>query len=213
MRLADLLVLATVAAVARASELYFYLTESEPLCFFDDLALGSTILVKFEHVDHASKPAVVRIYDPNGATVVEKRATETGRLAFAAKQVGEHRVCAAAELKTKAWPASSKTARFSMRVDVVSGAAENAAEDTINLAKVAHVKGLEAELNDLANVVDLVLQDMELARQRETHFREQSERISSRVVWWSVIQTLVLVAAGVMQSLHLQRFFMSKKIA
>jgi hypothetical protein len=35
---------------------------------------------------------------------------------------------------------------------------------------------------------------------------------SSRVLWWSVIQTLVLVVAGAWQMRHLKGFFEAKKL-
>jgi len=206
-----LLLLFFTRQVLAAGDLFFYLSEAEPLCFLDDVVEGATILVKYAHPSTSSLPVVVRIHDPHGVVVSERRAAETGRLAYAAKEVGEHKICTLADPKAKSWPAATKTAKFSIKIDIVSSTTAEVAD--ANIAKLSHVKGLETELNELASVVDLLLQDMQLARQRETHFRDQSERINSRVVWWSVLQTLILIVAGVMQSLHLRAFFISKKIA
>jgi hypothetical protein len=204
-----LLLLCLLPLVATAN-LFFYLAEAEEICFIDDLALGSTLVVKYIHPDVNSKAVVLKILSPTGKVASTKRAADAGRLAFASAEAGEHKVCISADAQAKAWPAASKTAKISVKLDVVSATVDVADS---NLAKQSHVKGLETELNDLASVVDLLLKDMELARQRETHFREQSERINSRVVWWSLLQTAILIAAGVLQSIHLQSFFYSKKIA
>ena len=42
---------------------------------------------------------------------------------------------------------------------------------------------------------------------RENTFRDTSESTNSRVLWWSVIQTCALIAIGIWQIKHLQRFF------
>jgi hypothetical protein len=208
---------AAAAVVVLANEdLFFYLSESEPVCFLDDLAMGSTVLIKYKHPDAelGSKPVKITISTSDHQVVLEKRALASGRLAYAAKTQGEHSICASSVAGSN-WPANSKTSKMYVKIDIVSSASAAVGEVVVegNIAKVAHVKGLEAELNDLAGVVDLLLQDMELARERETHFRLQSERINSRVVWWSVAQTGILLLAAMMQSLHLHAFFVGKKMA
>lgn len=49
-------------------------------------------------------------------------------------------------------------------------------------------------------------------REREVAFRRTSESTHARVQWWSVLQTVVLVGAGVWQIQHLKAFFRGKKI-
>nr|XP_006632142.1 PREDICTED: transmembrane emp24 domain-containing protein 9 [Lepisosteus oculatus] len=43
-------------------------------------------------------------------------------------------------------------------------------------------------------------------------FRQTSESTNQRVLWWSIIQTLILVAIGFWQMRHLKSFFEAKKL-
>uniref|UniRef100_A0A452VHM2 Transmembrane emp24 domain-containing protein 9-like n=1 Tax=Ursus maritimus TaxID=29073 RepID=A0A452VHM2_URSMA len=47
---------------------------------------------------------------------------------------------------------------------------------------------------------------------REERFRQTSESTNQRVLWWSILQTLILVATGVWQMQHLKSFFKAKKL-
>ncbi len=41
-------------------------------------------------------------------------------------------------------------------------------------------------------------------------FRDTSESTNERVVWWSIIQTCILIATGLWQITHLKNFFKAK---
>lgn len=47
---------------------------------------------------------------------------------------------------------------------------------------------------------------------REERFRTTSESTNSRVLWWSLAQTCVLLAMGYWQLRHLKSFFEAKKL-
>ena len=49
-------------------------------------------------------------------------------------------------------------------------------------------------------------------QQREIEFRNTSESTNSRVQWWSIFQTIICVASGVWQTLHLKNYFRKKKL-
>lgn len=51
-----------------------------------------------------------------------------------------------------------------------------------------------------------------LPQWREERFRQTSESTNQRVLWWSILQTLILVAIGVWQMRHLKSFFEAKKL-
>ena len=48
---------------------------------------------------------------------------------------------------------------------------------------------------------------------REENFRDTSESTNSRVLWWSIAQTVVLIVTAVYQLTNLKGFFKSKKLA
>ncbi|ETO15189.1 hypothetical protein RFI_22174 [Reticulomyxa filosa] len=47
---------------------------------------------------------------------------------------------------------------------------------------------------------------------REEEFRDTSESTNSKIVWWSLINTAILVGCGLFQIWHLKRFFSAKKL-
>ena len=49
-------------------------------------------------------------------------------------------------------------------------------------------------------------------RQQEEQFRDLSEEINEKVVWWSLLQAAVIVGSAVFQLFHLRGFFKSKKL-
>lgn len=51
-----------------------------------------------------------------------------------------------------------------------------------------------------------------LFQYREERFRQTSESTNQRVLWWSIVQTLILVAIGFWQMRHLKSFFEAKKL-
>lgn len=51
-----------------------------------------------------------------------------------------------------------------------------------------------------------------LPQWREERFRQTSESTNRRVLWWSILQTLILVATGIWQMQHLKSFFKAKKL-
>lgn len=47
---------------------------------------------------------------------------------------------------------------------------------------------------------------------REERFRQTSESTNSRVLWWSIAQTAILLLTGFWQMRHLKGFFEAKKL-
>lgn len=62
---------------------------------------------------------------------------------------------------------------------------------------------------DVRNSILLALLSINL---REERFRQTSENTNSRVLWWSIAQTIVLLLTGAWQMRHLKGFFEAKKL-
>lgn len=52
----------------------------------------------------------------------------------------------------------------------------------------------------------------ETLQHREERFRQTSESTNQRVLWWSLLQTGVLLGIGYWQMRHLKSFFEAKKL-
>ena len=202
------------------SGMYFYIHLREVVCFVEEVAVGGTLVATYAHPEASIKALSLVVTTPDGRELVDPMRAQ-GRFAFAAAGSGEYRVCvgpartgATAESR-RPWPAASRTAKVHLRLEVLSNEESGpaASGDGGEVARHSHVRNLEQMLLMLGHEIDLLLDDVQLARERESHFREQSDRINARVVHWSVLQTLVLVVAGAVQSLALHRYFRAKKIA
>lgn len=55
--------------------------------------------------------------------------------------------------------------------------------------------------------------EQDYQRMREERFRDTSESTNARVMWWSIIQTVVLLITGLYSLSNLKGFFKSKKLA
>ena len=49
-------------------------------------------------------------------------------------------------------------------------------------------------------------------QEREEKFRKTSEQTNSNILWWAVVQTLILVSIGIWQIKSLRDFFIAKKL-
>lgn len=66
----------------------------------------------------------------------------------------------------------------------------------------------------LGNVTEefKILKFLSILQYREERFRQTSESTNSRVLWWSLTQTIILLAMGAWQMKHLKSFFEAKKL-
>lgn len=83
--------------------------------------------------------------------------------------------------------------------------------DYDEVAKKEHLSTLEVEVRKLNDKMRDVMKQQAYQRDREKAFRNTSESTNSRVQWWSIFQTVVVVLSGLYQISVLKSFFKSKK--
>ncbi len=98
--------------------------------------------------------------------------------------------------------------RFSLQLDIGEHAT-----DYSELAKQEHLSAIEVEVRKLNDKIRSIRAEAQYQKDREAAFRDTSESINSRVLWWAVFQSALVVAAAVYQLLNLKNFFKSKKLA
>jgi len=84
--------------------------------------------------------------------------------------------------------------------------------DYNEVAKREHLSALEVEVRRLNDKMKDILKEQSYQRERETSFRDTSESTNSRVQWWSIFQTVVMLVAGLWQIWHLKSFLKNKKV-
>jgi len=128
-----------------------------------------------------------------------------GRFAFTSQIGGEHKMCL--QSNSSRWFATKKKIKFHLEIQT-----GEAAIDYEELAKQEHFNALDVSVRRLIDRLRDLRAEQNYQRNREATFRNTSESTNSRVVWWSVIQTLILVGTGMWQITHLKNFFKAKKL-
>ena len=88
-------------------------------------------------------------------------------------------------------------------------------EHAVDYGKVAQkdkLSELQLRVQQLLDQVTQITKEQNYQRLREERFRSTSESTNSRVLYWSLVQTCVLLGMGVWQMRHLKSFFEAKKL-
>jgi hypothetical protein len=67
-----------------------------------------------------------------------------------------------------------------------------------------HIQTLASKLQDLNDRVSAVRREQQYQREIEATFRDASERVNGRAVWWSVWQIVVLIGVAVAEMRYLK---------
>lgn len=120
-------------------------------------------------------------------------------------QVGEHAVdYANVAQKEKLTELQLRVRQLLDQVEQISK--EQNYQRVYNNSSSFNLKNNEKHNVHFSNVLSLILQ------YREERFRQTSESTNQRVLWWSLIQTAVLLLMGYWQMRHLKSFFEAKKL-
>ncbi|KAG2455280.1 TMED9 protein, partial [Polypterus senegalus] len=148
----------------------------------------------------------VEVKDPDDKVILSRQYGSEGRFTFTSHTPGEHQICLHSN--------SSKFALFAggmlrVHLDIQVG------EHATNYAEIAakdKLTELQLRVRQLIEQVEQIQKEQNYQRYREERFRQTSESTNQRVLWWSIIQTLILVAIGFWQMRHLKSFFEAKKL-
>ncbi len=205
-------VLVLVAVVTQSvNALFFHLTEGQRRCFIEEVPEETLVQATYKSLDHqltlvgGGEPTIIRfdVLDPNGGTLLSRDAEADGHFGFTSAMGGEHLICISTT--TKSLNGQVRTFRFSLAMDY-----GEAATDYTEIAQREHLSAIEVEIRKLNDKIRGVRGEQSYQREREEAFRNTSESTNARVMWWSILQTIVLLVSGVWQIDRLKRFFRDK---
>ncbi|SPQ93771.1 GOLD domain-containing protein [Plasmodiophora brassicae] len=214
------LVVAVVAssALLRCDALYFMVTEGVTRCFLEDVPEDTLVVGKYKNFDAGiavgqtqgtveSVPGIeIYVEEPTqGAEIYSGKADREGRFVFTSHDGGEHKICLS--VSSSNWFGMSRKFKFELHLDVGESAV-----DYNEMAKVEHLTAIEVEIRKLTDMVRGIRSEQSYQRARERAFRDTSESTNSRVMWWSIAQTVFVVVTGVWQVFYLKSFFKKKKL-
>uniref|UniRef100_A0ABI7ZJB3 GOLD domain-containing protein n=1 Tax=Felis catus TaxID=9685 RepID=A0ABI7ZJB3_FELCA len=148
----------------------------------------------------------VEVKDPEDKVILARQYGSEGRFTFTSHTPGEHQICLHSN--------STKFSLFAggmLRVHLDIQVGEHA-NDYAEIAAKDKLSELQLRVRQLVEQVEQIQKEQNYQRWREERFRQTSESTNQRVLWWSILQTLILVAIGVWQMRHLKSFFEAKKL-
>uniref|UniRef100_A0A8C2YZ78 Si:ch211-255i20.3 n=1 Tax=Cyclopterus lumpus TaxID=8103 RepID=A0A8C2YZ78_CYCLU len=196
------------------SAMYFDLGEKEEKCIIEEIPEDMLVtghfllepwdLKTFSHSPHFGVTVTVR--DPNYEVLMSKRYGKFSKFTFTAHTSGQHYLCF--QTNSTRFAVFSEE-RLKLHLDVQMG--EHSIDPKTDKTK-NHMEILEYSLRHLVDQMMYITSQQEYQREKEEVFRQISEDTNSKVLWWAVVQTSVLLSVGFWQMKRLKDFFIAKKL-
>lgn len=205
-----------LSVFSRASAFYYYGNGGDRKCFHKELSKGTLLQVRYNVEPYDDKLNDYRqannqefdvlidideTFDDNHV-VMHQKGSPNGEAAFNALQSGEHRICI--QPQATRWLSKGKT-KVNVEFDV-------GMDTALDSRQKSTVKSLQNKINILSEKVMEIRREQKLVRERESKFRDASEAVNSRAMWWTVIQVIALGVVCAWQMRHLRSFFVKQKV-
>jgi p24 family protein alpha len=190
--------------------IHFYIKEGSEKCFILDLpestvVLGNYNLIDTPPPDQLTEGVTLRVLDTNSAEILTRLVTGAGKFSFTSQSFGQHKICLIAP--STGWFSTAKKLRFELRLDNT--------KDEVNhdhLASKEQLGHLEEIVNNINERLTEVIKQQEYSREKEAIFKDESEDINSRIMFFTIFQTIIILVSGIWQIWSLRRFFISRKL-
>ncbi|CAN9515202.1 unnamed protein product [Ophioblennius macclurei] len=208
------IVVALQCCLMLAGAMYFDLGEQEEKCIIEEvpehtLVTGYFLLEPWHLKVSTNSPhfgVTATVKDPNFEVVLAKRFGKFGKFTFTAHASGNHFLC----FQTNSTRFSVYAGeRLKLHLDVQMG--EHATGPQADRTK-SNMEVLEISLSHMIDQMVFIRRQQEYQREKEEVFRRISEETNSKVLWWAVIQTSILLSVGFWQMKRLKDFFIEKKL-
>ncbi|KAG2220636.1 hypothetical protein INT45_014066 [Circinella minor] len=233
------LLLISLTIFAQVSDaLYFYLEGSEKKCFLEELPKETMVTgtykaeqfsaVQNQWIVNPELRMQITVEElPQEHVVVDRKNAAQDRFTFTSSESGDHSICLS--VVSNSWFDSTKTrVTFDMDFDDPAGDHHDHKETLsgnynknmiCELNKVVLltwdlllILAMAMRIHELNQRVQDIRREQSFQREREAEFRDQSEVTNSRVVWWTLMQIVVLGGICVWQMRHYKHFFVAKKL-
>ncbi|NWS49989.1 TMD11 protein, partial [Probosciger aterrimus] len=149
---------------------------------------------------------IVTVKTPSAEVLLSKLYGPQGTFSFTSYLSGGHFICLQSNsTRLVSLPGSKLRIHLDIRVG------EHFLDESVVQAK-DKVNELNIRLEHLIEQIHHVSKQQNYEREREEKFRKTSEATNSNIVWWAIVQTLILISIGIWQTKSLRDFFISKKL-
>jgi len=203
-------VILSVLVANTSAALYFLLEDGQTRCFLEEVPKDTLVVGKYKTEEVGSRTISkvgikLTATEPGGALALQRDLGPEGRFAFTSQLGGEYKICF--QTNGSSWFGAKQ--KLNVHLEMETGVA---ATDYEEIAKTEHLTTLEISVRRLNDRIKDIRAEQNYQRNREITFRDTSESTNARVMWWSIIQTIILVGTGLWQITHLKNFFKTKKL-
>jgi len=206
------ILLLTISTFFTANGSYFYLLDTEPSCFLEDVPEDTAILVKYANLDleqlgmglgDQQQIARIVVTDPNSRNVVIQDCSKKGQVAFTSRISGDYKIC----VDILHSPRQGRQYKFGLKV-----ASASETQDYSALAKQEHFSAIVVEMTKINDRIQQQKQELLYLRSIEEKIRDETENVHDRVLYFFLGQTVIIVGAMLFQIFKLRRFFKAKQL-
>ena len=188
----------------------FYIPEAKEKCFLVDIAEDTVVLLRYDLIDRppaesADQGVILSIQDHMSTKITTRNISADGTVSFTSQKRGSHKVCIA--LLNASWLGSVRRARFRLDIDFTKDEVSHT-----SLASKDQVSHLEQISENMRDRLTDIIKAQDYARQKEALYKDESENINSRIIWFSLFQALVILVSGIWQIVSLRRYFVTRKL-
>ncbi|NXP16922.1 TMD11 protein, partial [Scytalopus superciliaris] len=195
----------------------FHIGEREEKCIIEDLPSDTLVVGNYKvqrwdihkHDFLESAPGLgmfVTVSTPSGEVLLSKLYGSQGTFSFTSYLSGEHIICFQSNSTRLLAIAGSK-----LRIHLDIRVGEHFLDESAVQAK-EKVDEVNVRLEHLIEQIQHVSKEQDYEREREEKFRKTSEETNSNILWWAIVQTLILIFVGIWQIKSLRDFFIAKKL-
>ncbi|KAB0800681.1 hypothetical protein PPYR_06420 [Photinus pyralis] len=212
----NILFLLTFSVFHNAFGLYFYMGETQRKCFIEEIPDETNVIMAYSVELHGLDPGGggtmlssdialhVEITDPENKIQLSRTYSLKGRISFTSHKSGEHRICM--NSNSTAWFSGTQL-KVQLEIQVGVGAVNY--EEIVKREKLSDV---QLRIRQLLDQVEQITKEQNYQRYREEIFRYVSDDTNHVVLWFAVIQAVIVLMMGAWQIRHLKSFFEAKKI-
>jgi hypothetical protein len=141
----------------------------------------------------------VKLFDPNGNTVYDRENSRNVKIGYTASEPGNHQICIDNN--------GNDNERLSF--EFLSGVA---ARDYSEVAKKSNLKPIELNLQKLEDMVNYLIKELSALMAHEESSLAINDTLSNKIILFSMITLIAMVAVGLIETLYIRRFLQKRKL-
>ncbi|XP_044762553.1 transmembrane emp24 domain-containing protein 3 [Coccinella septempunctata] len=183
-----------------STELTFELADNAKECFHEEIHKNTTATLEYQVVTGGQYDVDVTLEDPRKKIIYNQVKSQFDSHTFTAQMTGIYVVCFSNEFST----ISHKIVYMDFQVgeeEPLPGLGEH----------ITALTKMESSAADTHKALSTIIDFQTHHRLREAQGKKRADEMNERVLWWSVIQTFVIIIISVGQVIILKNFFTERK--